>query len=341
MPRIRCLLLLLLLSISTVLHAQSFSVSAEVDRNQIGFGESLNLVITVSQSLSAGVNHRISIPAVSSIPGFDIAGTRSGQSTSFVNGVGQTQSQILYELVPQNAGKITIPAFSFKDPEGNIHSTKAIEVEVLPAAAEPEKPAEPSPAKEQRSDASFSLFRALLILGIVLASLVALPFVLSAFFSRNAASSVVNGQNEVAAAASGSVTIRPARSDEGRSQVEDAVVLEQAGKSIKAKPAKINFADAVARLKREFHDADSAFYRRYFELFRQTILSHSSSLTDNMTADELFRRICEMVTIDGVAAASRRLAVDLEQVMYANRAPVRAFSVIDADANEIIRAITE
>ena len=150
MPRIRYLLVLLLLSLSTVLHAQSFSVSAEVDRNQIGFGESLNLVITVSQSLSAGVNHRISIPAVSSIPGFDIAGTRSGQSTSFVNGVGQTQSQILYELVPQNAGKITIPAFSFKDPEGNIHSTKPIEVEVLPAAAEPEKPAEPSPAKEDR-----------------------------------------------------------------------------------------------------------------------------------------------------------------------------------------------
>jgi len=342
-PRIRCLLVLLLLSLSTALYAQSFSVIAEVDRNQIGFGESLNLVITVSQSLSAGVNHRISVPAVSSIPGFDIAGTRSGQSTSFVNGVGQTQSQILYELVPQNAGKITIPAFSFKDPEGNIHSTKPIEVEVLPAAAEPEKPVEPSPAKEQRSDTSFSLFRALLILGIVLGSLVALPFILSAFFSRNAVSSSADGQNEAGPAVFNSASIKThsTRSDEGRNQVEDAVVLEQAGNSIKSKPAKINFADAVAKLKREFHDADSAFYRRYFELFRQTILSHSSSLTDNMTADELFRRICEMVTIDGVATAARRLAVDLEQVMYANRPPVRAFSVIDADANEIIRAITE
>ncbi len=342
-PRIRCLLLVLLISLSTALYAQSFSVSAEVDRNQIGFGESLNLVITVSQSLSAGVNHRISIPAVSSIPGFDIAGTRSGQSTSFVNGVGQTQSQILYELVPQNAGKITIPAFSFKDPEGNIHSTKPIEVEVLPAAPEPEKPVEPSSAKESRNDTSVSLFRALLLLGIILGGLVALPFILSAFINRNPASSTAEGKSETVASGSvsGQVAPRAAKGSGDQVQVEDAVVVEQVGSAARARPTKINFADAVAKLKREFHDADSAFYRRYFELFRQAILSQSSTLTDNMTADELFRKISEMVTIERVTAASHRLAVDLEQVMYANRPPARAFSVIDADANEIIRAINE
>lgn len=339
--RIRCLLLLLLLSLSTALHAQSFSVGAEVDRNQIGFGESLSLVITVSQSLSAGVNHRISIPAVSSIPGFDIAGTRSGQSTSFVNGVGQTQSQILYELVPQNAGRITIPAFSFKDPEGNIHSTKPIEVEVLPAAAEPEKSAEQPQAKEVRGDATNSLFRALLILGLILAGLVALPFVISAFFSRKP---FVANESDGAGAAvlnSGSSTARPAMGSDSRNRVEDAVLVEQAENSIKSRPARINFADAVAKLKREFHDADSAFYRRYFELFRQTALSHSSTLTENMTADELFRKITETVSFDEVRAASHRLAADLELVMYANRPPARTFSVIDADASEIIRAITE
>jgi len=344
-PRIRCLLLLLLLSLSTALHAQSFSVSAEVDRNQIGFGESLSLVITVSQSLNAGVNHRISIPAVSSIPGFDIAGTRSGQSTSFVNGVGQTQSQILYELVPQNAGKITIPAFSFKDPEGNMHSTKPIEVEVLPAAEEPEKPenpAEPSPARESRGDATNSLFSALLFLGFLLAGLVALPFIMSAFFSRNAVSSAER-PNETTAAGfnTGPGMGQAARDSGGRSQTEDAVVLERTGDSVKPAAAKINFADAVAKLKREFHDADSAFYRRYFELFRGAALCRSSILTENMTADELFRKINETVVSDGVKAASHRLAADLELVMYANRPPARAFSVIDADANEIIRAITE
>jgi len=339
--RIWCLLLLLL-SLSTALHAQSFSVSAEVDRNQIGFGESLNLVITVSQSLSAGVNHRISIPAVSSIPGFDIAGTRSGQSTSFVNGVGQTQSQILYELVPQNAGKITIPAFSFKDPEGNIHSTKPIEVEVLPAAAEPEKPAEQSPAKEPRSDSANSLFRALFVLGLILAGLVALPFVISAFFSRTEVSSVSGNQSGAGNAGfvSDSGSTGQKKGFDGRGQIEDAIV-EPAGSLDKSRPAGINFADAVARLKREFHDADSAFYRRYFELFRQAAISHSSSLTENMTADELFRRINETVTFDAVKVASHRLSADLELVMYANRPPARAFSAIDADANEIIRAITE
>ncbi len=342
-PRIWCLLLPLLLSFSTVLHARSFSVTAEVDRNQIGFGESLSLVITVSQSLSAGVNHRISIPAVSDIPGFDIAGTRSGQSTSFVNGVGQTQSQILYELVPQNAGRITIPAFSFKDPDGNVHSTKPIEVEVLPAAEEPEKPVEPLPAKEPRGDGTGSVFRALLVLGLILAVLVALPFVISAFLSRSKVNPAVNEADKATAAglSSGPARTQPFSDSGGRNQVEDAVMVEQAGRSLKPASVKVNFTDAVAKLKRAYHDADSDFYRRYFELFREAALSHSSILSDNMTADELFRSINETVTSAGVKAASHRLAADLELVMYANRPPARAFSVIDADANEIIRAITE
>ncbi len=324
-----------LLSLTAGAHAQSFSINAEVDREEVGFGESLSLVLTITQSLTSGANQRISIPAVSSIPGFDIASTRSGQSTTFVNGVGQTQSQILYELVPQQSGKVTIPAFSFKDPLGNEHSTRAIEINVLPPQEEPEKPAEAPVKAATENDPPSSWFKIILIMGIILGCVVALPFVLSAFINRKTGPSPLKPSD--------SDSLRSSAGSGMNNDAEDAIITAAVADNAKSVFVRqqIHFSDAVARLKREFPDADSEFYHRYFVLFRDAALGRCSKLNANMTYDELFRKICELVAGDSIASAARRLAGDLEMVMYANRAPARGFASIDADAREIINAIAE
>ncbi|MDD2998505.1 MAG: BatD family protein [Candidatus Riflebacteria bacterium] len=309
--------------------AAGFSIDARVDRSEISAGESLNLVITITQSLTSGRAQRINVPAVQSIPGFDIASTRSGQSTRFINGVGETQSQVVYELVPQKPGKVVIPAFSFKDSDGEEHTSKSIEITVRPPDEEPETPAaeEPVAAAEESNN---SLFKGLLFVGLILGCIVALPFVLSAFFNRNVKPSTRWEQASAnGAVASGVVSA---------SNVEEAVLVDVPAKEVLQR---IDFNSSVARLKREYPEADTVFYRKYFELFRTAALGCSVSLRADMTADELFRKVYEIAVGESVSQATGRLAADLEKVMYANSAPSRAFSAIDADAREIINAISE
>ncbi|MDD3148954.1 MAG: BatD family protein [Candidatus Riflebacteria bacterium] len=334
------ILTIALLNVTPLLCAQNFSINAEVDRDQVGFGESLSLVLTITRRLNSGVSQRINIPAVTNIPGFDIASTRSAQSTRYINGEGETESQILYELVPQQPGKITIPAFSFKDPEGNEHSTRPIEITVLPPEPAAKENTEPATSPAANRDSSGSWFRGILVLGLILGAIVALPFVIFAFYnskdrpasSENSANFATQSGENMAAAAK-----KPEKID-----IEDAVVsVAPENQSVQAARQQINFADAVASLKRQYPDADGEFYRRYFEIFREALLGRCSSLSANMTSDELFRGVCELATGDAVLQASRRLADDIDMVMYANRAPARAFAAIDADAREIVKAIID
>lgn len=331
-------LLVFLLNITAGLCAQNFSINAEVDRDQVGFGESLSLVLTITRRIESGVSQRLSIPAVTNIPGFDIASTRSAQSTRYINGEGETESQILYELVPQQPGKITIPAFSFKDPEGKEHSTKAIEITVLPPEAEVEKPEEAAPVANNKNEASPSMFRGMLFLGLILGGIVAVPFILFAFFNRNEKPVKIYEDDEIQTQ---SLSGKSRDAVETKSDIEDAVVSSNSEQLSPAPKRQINFADSVATLKRQYPDADSEFYRRYFDIFREAVLGKSSNLKANMTSDELFKSICELVAGETVVQASRRLANDIDMVMYANRAPARAFASIDADAREIVKAITD
>lgn len=327
-------LMLFLFACTQLLLAAGFSIDARVDRNQISAGESLNLVITITQSLSSGRTQRLSVPAIQSIPGFDIASTRSGQSTRFINGVGETQSQVVYELVPQKPGKTVIPAFSFKDSEGEEHTTQPIEVDVLPPDEEEGAAVSEKTTTTDTVKTNSSLFKGLLFVGLILGSIVALPFILSAFFNRNVKPSTRWGTVDAASSANGvSVSRNSAKSD-----VEEAVVIAESEKAVSPK---VDFDASVARLKREYPEADAVFYRKYFELFRSAALACSVSLRADMTADELFRKVYELVGGDSVTQATRRLSADLEKVMYANCAPSRAFSAIDADAREIINAISE
>ncbi len=320
-------MMLLLLAIANILPAQNFSIEAQVDRDQVGFGESLNLVLTITQKLSAGGTQRISVPAVSRIPGFDIASSRSAQSTRFINGEGETQSQMLYELVPQKEGKLTIPAFSFKDPEGNEHSTRPIEITV--AAPDPEPAPEAAKQEEARPTAKSgdSSFRWMLYLGLLLGIVVAIPFVIYALAGRSARS----GADSVMAAEKTVETVAP----------QTAAAAADMDNVTQRQRPQMNFNDSVTTLKKHYPDVDGEFYRRYFGIFREAALSRSASLQENMTSDELLKRICELSAGDGVLHASRRLAADMDMVLYANGVPARSFAAIDADAREVIRAIND
>ncbi len=103
----------------------------------------------------------------------------------------------------------------------------------------------------------------------------------------------------------------------------------------------MDFVAAVTGLKRENPEADNIFYQKYFAVFRDALLGNSSLLTADMTVAESVRRIIEQHRNSMLHDACRRISADLEMVMYANRVPSRSFSNIDADAREIINAISE
>ena len=326
----KLLTLMLLLVLIGVQQAAALSIEAEVDRNEVGFGESLNLVITLTQELGAGRTQTIGLPRIGSIPGFDIASTRSGQSTSFINGVGQARTQVLYELVPQEPGKFTIPAFSFSDGSGQSYSSKPIEVTVLPPPAQQEKPEEEQAAPSSSATVSegSSFFKALLVFGLLLAAIVAPVMILSAVTGRRSSTPAF-------AAADQSAVKR------GEPAIEDAEVVANSAPSSPLPRQSLNFPAEVERLKRQHTEADKAFYQQYFQLFGRAALAGSHDLSESMTSDEMLGKAGEMCRSDAARQACRRLAGDIELTLYANRAPARAFSAIDADAREIINAILQ
>lgn len=325
----KLLIIVALLMLVGLSQGFAMSIEAEVDRTEVGFGESLTLVVTLTQQLGSGRTQTFALPRISSIPGFDIVSTRSSQSTSFINGVGNARTQSLYELVPQEPGKFTIPAFSFADSTGKTHSTKPLEITVLPPPAQNEEKAEEKSeaAPSARAEEGSSLFKAMLVLGLLLAAIIAPVMILSSVSGRRGPSAAAN-----AGSASGN----------GREPaIEDAEVVEVAAPSSVPPRQAIDFAAEVARLKRQHSEADKLFYQQYFELFGRAALAGSNSLNESMTSDEMLKRAAEMCSSDVARQACRRLAGDIELTLYANRPPARAFAAIDADARDIINAIMQ
>ena len=321
MSTAKLLITLALLMSFGLVQGFAMSIEAEVDRTEVAFGETLNLVVTITQELGSGRTQTFGPPRISSIPGFDIVSTRSGQSTSFINGVGTARTQVAYELVPQEPGKFTIPAFSFADNSGNTHSTKPIEITVLPPQTQEEERKDEQPQSEpsRRAEEGSSLFKAMLVLGLLLAAIIAPVMILSSVSGRRA--SAAAGRRE---------TI-----------IEDAEVVEAVAPSAVPPRQAVDFAAEVARLKRQHPEADKAFYQQYFELFGRAALAGSESLSESMTSDEMLKKTAEMCSSDAARQACRRLAGDIELTLYANRPPVRAFAAIDADARDVINAIMQ
>lgn len=327
MRSIKILMLIALLTLVGLQQCSALTIEAEVDRSEVGFGESLSLVVTLTQDLSSGRTQTFGLPRIGSIPGFDIASTRSGQSTSFVNGVGSSRTQVAYELVPQQPGKFTIPAFSFADGSGNSHSTKPIEVTVLPPPDQEAEKSEERPASAQSVDSQTGsgLFKAILVLGLLVAAVVTPVMILSGVAKRR------NHEN---------LTANDKTAGRQEAVIEDAEVVASVAPSLSPRQS-VNFSAEVERLKRQFPEADKVFYQKYFQLFGQAALAGSESLSESMTSDEMLKKAGEMCSSDASRQACRRLSGDIELTLYANRQPARAFSAIDADAREIINAIMQ
>lgn len=290
MRKIFAVALFLVLTLSTIF-AAGFTIEATVDKNTVEFGESLQLVVTLSQEFSYGRRQNISLPQISNIPGFDIASTRSGQSTSIVNGVGVVKAQMVYELVPQSAGDFVIPAFTFKDQDGNEATSQAIQVKVAPPTpAVTETVANEDGRQENvqsEAGAGRSMFKAFLMLGGILILFIAVPVAYLSYKSGQV------GKNT--------------RWD----KVEDAVVVEAASGGVAGgvakvvKPVKVN--EGEGRRRREAKG-----------LATENKTSYSSEYKGqtNMDNAELQRKIEEAgMTISKIQKEVKKVLVGQERLV--------------------------
>lgn len=294
-----------------------YEIEARVDKNEVGFGDSLTLVISITQRMTNGGSVRSVTPDIGEIPGFDIASTRTGHSTSWVNGAGMTQSQVVYELVPREPGKKTIPSFSFKDPDGKVHSTEAIEINVLPPEEKEPQPEETA-VSDSGEEAGSSGILILLLAGVVVFFvLLSLPFIISVLIGR--------------------------KSEQRSENIEDAEIvtesLNEKPEPVKEKRPEIDFAAELASLKRRNPEVDGEFYRQFFALFKQAAVQRGAGLSDDLTPDEMLTRIRAMNSGEALKQAAIRLGVDMEMVLYAGGMPTRNFNAVEEDVRTVLNGI--
>lgn len=124
---IRIFALLFLLPL--VARAQDVSVTATVDRNQVGVGDVINFTISVSAKNSQQVDE----PRLQGMDGFELINTSSGVETrsAFVNGQFITESSrnFTYLMAVTKKGTLTIPAISV-GVDGKTYNTKPIQIAV-------------------------------------------------------------------------------------------------------------------------------------------------------------------------------------------------------------------
>lgn len=319
--------------------AQEIALEAEVDRSTVKFGESLTLTLTLVQSLNGPSGQQIVTPNVDSIPDFDIAGRRTSRNMSFINGVGKVQAQTSLELVPRGPGEFTIPPMGLKLPDGRTVNSNAIKVKVLPpeedsVGAQTREPSQTPAAEDDDTSrigngGRLSLFKAFMILMLIVAAVIALPILLSWYMSRSRASERSRG----AADLSGQPKAQT-RGDE-KAEAEDAKIITPA----KPREPPVDFEREVERLKREIPEANIEFYKIYFDIFHKAVASAHSRLTAMQTPDEL-RKTVEEHFPPVVSARMKTIVDEWEGVTYARFAPSRGFSALHDDARAIVRALT-
>ncbi|MBF0500400.1 MAG: BatD family protein [Candidatus Riflebacteria bacterium] len=324
-------LLILLIGPQSALQAADFSIDAQVDRTEVKAGESLHLTITISQNLSALGGRQLGMPRISSIPDFDITGQRSAQNMSFVNGAGVVQVSLQLELVPKHEGTLKIPSLSVQGPDGKTYSTKTITVTARPpseareenekadAASESGAGAEDQPAQSQ----GVGFFRGLMILGMVVALVLGGPFLLSWLMNRDRKSSSKWQEKDK-------------RDKKEDYEEEPETVVPQPVAQPVLLP--VDFDPESEALKRMHPDADADFYRKYFDLFRRSIISSGKGFESNMTPDELLRALEKRLSPD-IAACSSRLASDWSMAVFARMAPLRNFADIQSDVRAVLASI--
>lgn len=318
---------MILIILSNSLFAQNYSMTSQVDKEEVGFGDSLNLVVTITQDTGGSFGNRMTVPSIKEIPNFDIASTRTAQNHQWINGVGQATVQLIYELVPQNSGTFNIPSFSMKGPDGKDYKTDPIEVKVLPPPTE-----EPDAEENTAADASINnkngltLFNGLLVFGVFIALLVSIPIALSAFMNKNKVGSEKLSEDEVS-------TLVSKSEKEKRNVVEEAVFSTKTDEQI-------DFNREVERLKMTDPEISNSFYRSYFNLFIRAVVTKHASLSTDMTPDELLSKIADFPDIKNIAEIPKRLGNDIDIVIFANSLPQRSFGEIDRDTREILNKIS-
>lgn len=127
----------LVLAFVALASAQDIDLSANVDRNNIGLGESITLTIRLSGGMRS-----IPRPTLPDLSDFDVYS--SGTSSSLVMGTGgiTNQASYSYSLVPRKVGTFTIQPVTV-NVGGKTYSTQPIQITVLQSA--PNQPAQQTP----------------------------------------------------------------------------------------------------------------------------------------------------------------------------------------------------
>lgn len=145
-PGVRRLVLLtgLCVCAAAPLHA-AFSISAETDKRTVEINDSLYLTITVS-----GDSSSVPEPSLPQMNNFNVYSSGRSQDIYIKNGKIDTSVTFTYILTPRFIGKQTIPPISvFNGREKQL--TRAIEVEVVKAAAAPQPQTSPGSSGRQPS----------------------------------------------------------------------------------------------------------------------------------------------------------------------------------------------
>ena len=321
--------------------AAGYSITAQVDKSEVGFGESLNLVITIVQELNRGVSNQLHVPQINSIPNFDIAGTRSSQEQSWINGVGQIKVQTLLELVPQKPGNFNIPSFKIKGPDGKSYQTDAIAIKVLPPSEDSESEPESTSVTTTQKEGSSS-FKLLLIAGLVFGMIVAVPFLLASLMNRGQKPSIRRAEEQKDLKSSGLTS----KTDKVvRNEVEDAIIANETEQKPNEEPVtkvvrRVNFDEEVNNLKRLNPEVNKEFYQQYFGLFKLSLIGQCSFLSEDMTPDEILKKAEEICSSATTKEAISRIAKDQELVLFANMVPERSFNAIHNDTKNILISIS-
>ncbi len=125
--------LFFLISLLTALAHAGVIVQSQVDRNEMGLGDTLTLSVSVQSNDSVEVTE----PRVPNLNGFDLVNSSSASSTSskLVQGQGGMQFESVrrqdfnYLLTPKKQGTITIPGFEVIV-DGKPYTTKPISIRV-------------------------------------------------------------------------------------------------------------------------------------------------------------------------------------------------------------------
>ncbi len=122
-----------------IAHAQTITISAEVDRTTLSTDDT----VTLSVKVTGGGN--LPSPSLPAIDGLSVASQSTFHTFSFADGVTRAELLVSYILRPTRTGDVTIPAISVVI-AGRAFSTQPIAVTVTQGSAQPAPAPQPAPS---------------------------------------------------------------------------------------------------------------------------------------------------------------------------------------------------